>query len=147
MTRAERILHGVAVWTAYYRANPHRFAKDYLNLDLHLFQKIVLIMMNCSTTVAFIGARGIGKSFLSAIFCVIRCILWPGTKICIASGTRGQGIIVLEKIVLELKPNSPLLAAEIDDKQTRINGTNAQIIFKNGSFIKVVTAGDTARQL
>lgn len=145
MTRAERILHGVAVWTAYYRANPHRFAKDYLNLDLHLFQKIVLIMMNCSTTVAFIGARGIGKSFLSAIFCVIRCILWPGTKICIASGTRGQGIIVLEKIVLELKPNSPLLAAEIDDKQTRINGTNAQIIFKNGSFIKVVTAGDTAR--
>ena len=51
----------------------------------------------------------------------------------------------MEKIVLELKPNSPLLAAEIDDKQTRINGTNAQIIFKNGSFIKVVTAGDTAR--
>lgn len=145
MTRYERILQGIAVWTAYYRANPHRFAKDYLNLDLHLFQKIVLIMMNLSTTVAFIGARGIGKSFLSAVFCVTRAILYPGTKICIASGTRGQGIIVLEKIILELKPNSPLLAAEIDDKQTRINGTNAQIIFKNGSFIKVVTASDTAR--
>lgn len=47
--------------------------------------------------------------------------------------------------MLELKPNSPELAAEIDDKQTRIGGTNAQIVFKNGSYIKVVTAADSAR--
>jgi hypothetical protein len=102
-------------------------------------------MMNWSTTTAFIGSRGIGKSFLSAVFCVIRCILYPGTKICIASGTRGQSINVLEKIILELKPNSPELAAEIDEKETKINGTNAQIVFKNSSYIKVVTASDSAR--
>lgn len=101
--------------------------------------------MNWSSTTVFIGSRGIGKSFLSAVFCVIRCILYPGTKICIASGTRGQAINVLEKIILELKPNSPELAAEIDDKQTKINGTNAQIVFKNSSYIKVVTASDSAR--
>ena len=47
--------------------------------------------------------------------------------------------------MLELKPNSPELIAEIDDKQTKINGTNAQIVFKNGSYIKVVTAGDSSR--
>lgn len=145
MSRYERIMQGIAVWTAYYRENPHRFAKDFLNLDLHTFQKIVLIMMIRASTFVFIGARGIGKSFLSAVFCVVRAILWPGTKICIASGTRGQGIIVLEKILLELKPNAPLLAAEIDEKQTKMNGTNAQIVFKNGSFIKVVTSGDSAR--
>ena len=102
-------------------------------------------MMNWSSTTTFIGSRGIGKSFLSAVFCVIRCILYPGTKICIASGTRGQSINVLEKIILELKPLSPELAAEIDDKQTKINGTNAQIVFKNSSYIKVVTAADSAR--
>lgn len=145
MSRHERIMQGVAVWTAYYRENPHRFAKDFLSLDLHLFQKIVLVMMIRSANFVFIGARGIGKSFLSAVFCVIRAVLWPGTKICIASGTRGQGIIVLEKILLELKPNSPLLAMEIDEKQTKMNGTNAQIVFKNGSFIKVVTSSDSAR--
>lgn len=145
MARVDRILEGVGIWTSYYRSNPHRFAKDYLNLDLHLFQKFLLVMMNLVTTFVFIAARGIGKSFLSAVFCVIRCILWPGTKICVASGTRGQGAIVLEKILLELKPNAPCLAAEIDEKQTKMNGTNAQIIFKNGSYIKVVTAGDTAR--
>lgn len=47
--------------------------------------------------------------------------------------------------MLELKPYSPELAAEIDEKQTRINGTNAQIVFKNSSYIKVVTASDSAR--
>ena len=145
MTRQDRIISGVAVWCSYYRANPHRFAKDYLHLNLHLFQKILIVMMNWSSTTAFIGSRGIGKSFLSAVFCVIRCILYPGTKICIASGTRGQSINVLEKIILELKPNSPELAAEIDEKETKINGTNAQIVFKNSSYIKVVTASDSAR--
>jgi hypothetical protein len=102
-------------------------------------------MMNMCSVVTFIGARGIGKTFLSAIFCVIRCILWPGTKIVVASGVRNQAINVLEKILLELKPNSKELAMEIDDRQTKINGTNAQIVFKNGSFIKVVTATDSSR--
>lgn len=46
---------------------------------------------------------------------------------------------------MELKPGSRELAAEIDDKQTRFNGTNAQVAFKNGSYIKVVTASDSAR--
>lgn len=145
MTREEKVLHGVGVWTAYYRSNPHRFAHDYLHLDLRLFQKILLIMMNFSMEFVFIGSRGIGKTFLSAIFCVIRSILYPGTRICIASGTRGQSINVLEKIIQELKPNSPELAAEIDEKETKINGTNAQIVFKNTSVIKVVTASDSAR--
>ena len=47
--------------------------------------------------------------------------------------------------MLELKPNSPELAAEIDEKESKINGTNAQIVFKNSSYIKVVTASDSAR--
>lgn len=144
-SKNQRILCGAAKYCAYYRANPHRFAKDYLHLDLRLFQKILLVMMNLATTMVFIGTRGIGKTFLSAIFCVIRCILYPGTKICIASGTRGQAVNVLEKIILELKPNSQELAAEIDEKQTKLGNTNAQIIFKNGSYIKVVTASDSSR--
>lgn len=78
MTRKEKILNGAALWCAYYRENPHRFAHDYLHLNLHLFQKILLVMMNWSSTTVFIGSRGIGKTFLSAVFCVIRCVLYPG---------------------------------------------------------------------
>ncbi len=140
-----RLSDSVAVWCAFYRANPARFVKDYLHINLKLFQKILITMMMLSTVFVFIATRGIGKTYMSAIYSVVRCILYPGTKVCIASGTRGQAINVLEKILLELKPNSPELAAEIDDRQTNINGTNAQIVFKNGSYIKVVTASDTSR--
>lgn len=102
-------------------------------------------MMFWSTTFVLIACRGLGKTFISAVYCVIRCILYPGTKVCIASGTRGQAINVLEKIMFELKPISPELRAEIDEKNSKVNGTNAQIVFKNTSVIKVVTASDSSR--
>ena len=87
-------MEGAAVWIAFYRANPHRFAKDYLHLNLHLFQKILIIMMNWSSTTVFIGSRGIGKSFLSAVFCVIRCILYlTGSAVCLII----SGIINMRK--------------------------------------------------
>lgn len=145
MSRYQNILNGAALWGAFYRANPDKFAEQYLHLKLKVFQKILLVMMFWSTTFVLIACRGLGKTFLSAVYCVVRCILYPGTKVCIASGTRGQAINVLEKIMLELRPISPELRAEIDDKQTKINGTNAQIVFKNTSAIKVVTASDSSR--
>ena len=145
MSRREKIMTGAAHYVAFYRKNPHVFAEQYLRLRLKLFQKILLIMMNLCTTLVFIGSRGIGKTFLTAIFCVTRCVLYPGTRICIASGTRGQAINVLEKIMLELVPNSPELAAEIDMKQSKTNGTEARVVFFNTSSIKVVTASDSAR--
>ena len=138
-------MNGAAIWGAFYRENPDLFARDYLHLRLRKFQKILLVMMFWSNVFVFIAARGLGKTFLSAIYCVTRCILYPGTKVCIASGTRGQAINVLEKIMYELKPASPELCAEIDEKQSKVNGTNAQIVFFNTSVIKVVTASDSAR--
>lgn len=145
MTRYQKVLNGAAFWGSYYRFNPDLFARDYLHLELRTFQAILLCVMFWCTTFVFIAARGLGKSFLSAIYCVTRCILYPGTRICISSSTRGQSINVLEKILYELKPKSQELCAEIDEKETKINGTNAQIVFKNSSVIKVVTASDSAR--
>lgn len=145
MDRYQSILNGAALWGAFYRANPDKFCEDYLHLRLKLFQKVLLTMMFWSTTFVLIACRGLGKTYLSAVYCVVRCILYPGTKVCIASGTRGQAVNVLEKIILELKPISPELRAEIDEKQSKINGTNAQIVFKNTSVIKVVTASDSSR--
>jgi hypothetical protein len=141
----QKVLDGVAIWAGYYRSNIHRFAEDYLHVHLKLFQIFLLYMMNLSTTFVFIGFRGIGKSFLCAIFCCARAILYPGSRIVIASGTRSQSINILEKIITEIKPNSPELASEIDEKETNINNTSARIGFLNGSYIKVVTASDTAR--
>lgn len=142
-TKEGRILLGVDAWAGFYRANPHRFAADYLNVRLRLFQKILLFMMNICNFFCYIAARGQGKSWLLAVFCCVRCILYPGTKVCIASGTRGQSVNILEKIKIELMPNSVYLKNEIANLV--ISNTNAYIDFKNGSSIKVVTASDSAR--
>lgn len=143
--RQQRILRNVAAAAGFYRHNPHRFAKDFLHLELHIFQKILLVLMNICSTFVFLACRGLGKTFLCAVFCCIRAILYPGTKICIASGTRGQSVNVLEKIMMELKPNSPELAYEIDEKETRYSGAEPKVVFKNGSYIKVVTSSDSSR--
>lgn len=102
-------------------------------------------MMFHVTVAVVTGARGIGKTFLSAIYCVTRAILYPGTAICLASGNRGQATLVIAKIIEELEPRSPELRAEINQKETRITSNLAQVVFNNGSTIKVVTASDSAR--
>lgn len=56
--KATRIMNAVAKWCSFYRANPHRFCKDYLNLNLHPFQIVLLYMMNLATNFCFIGSRG-----------------------------------------------------------------------------------------
>lgn len=56
--KSTRIMNAVANMAAFYRANPHRFAKDYLNINLKLFQKILIYMMNFSSNLMFIAARG-----------------------------------------------------------------------------------------
>ena len=56
--REESILNGVRKWASFYRANPHRFAEDYLGVTLKLFQKILLYMMNISNFFCYIAARG-----------------------------------------------------------------------------------------
>lgn len=145
MDRYQNVLNGAAIWGSFYRQNPDKFVEDYLHIRLKLFQRILICMMFWSTTFVLVACRGLGKTFMSAVYCCARCILFPGTKVCIASKTRGQGLNVLEKIILELKPVSAELRAEIDEKETKINGTNAQIVFKNTSVIKVVTASDSSR--
>lgn len=130
---------------AYYRANPHRFVKDFLHIDLRWFQKIVIYAMNMNPAFCMIASRGLGKSFLIAIYCCVRCVLYPGTKICIASGTRGQATNVLEKIRTEIIPKSNELKCELRGGDIKIAASEAIALFKNGSYIKVVTASDSAR--
>lgn len=87
------------------------------------------------------------KTWLTALFCVVRCILFPGSKICIASSTRPQANQVLLKITDDFCKNygwgSDNLNNEIGYKSVGAN--NAVIEFKNGSWIRVVTASDSGR--
>ena len=56
--KSERIMLGIAIWAGFYRSNPHRFVKDYLNVNLKLFQKILLYAMMHNNFFMYIAARG-----------------------------------------------------------------------------------------
>ena len=147
--KSEKIMQGIAYWAAFYRHNPQRFVKDYLNVNLKLFQKILIYMMMCSNYFMYLAARGQSKTWLTALFCIVRCILYPKTKIIVASATRTQGNEVLLKITDDFMKNytwgSDNLRREINEKETTVGTNKAVISFKNGSWIKVVTASDTGR--
>jgi len=130
-------------WTYYYRNNLHKFCEDYLNINyLKLFQIILLTMMDFSNHFMFIASRGLGKTFLVALYCVCRCVLYPGTKIIVASGNLNQAKEIIGKIEKEFIPKSPLLNMEIK----KINTTGSPyVLFGNGSFIEAVASNQGAR--
>ena len=142
MTRSERLMNGIGLWTSYYRKFPHIFVKEYLGINLKTFQCILIYMMMHFNYFCYIASRGQGKSFLTAIFCCVRAILFPETKIIVAAGLKSQAIEVIEKIS-DMRLNSPNLDREIDELKTGAN--DARVTFKNGSWIRVVAANQGAR--
>ena len=139
----ENLLDGIKIWTEYWRKNPHRFCEDWLGIHLYPFQMLLLYMMNTSNSFVFTASRGLGKSFLTAVFCCVRCILYPGTKIVIASGNKKQAANIITEKVEELRTKYPRLQAEIDKITT--NHESVKCIFKNTSVISIVASNDGAR--
>lgn len=142
-SRSEAFEEGIEIWGSYYRANPHRFVLDMFGIKLKPFQSILLWAMMNNYFFMFIGGRGIGKSFLSAIYVTVRCILYPETKIIITSGIKSQGVSVLRKIKEEILPKSSIIQRDIIDINT--GAQDPRIDFRNGSWIRVVAPNEGAR--
>ena len=144
--REENINNNIAMWCSFWRENPHRFIVDYLGIKLFIFQQILIYFFFKKDFSLFLGSRGLGKTFLVAVFCCARAILYPGTNIVVVSSTRQQsGIIINQKIAKELMGKYPLLATEIKEIKTGIN--ESTVIFKNGSTIQTAVCSDNARGL
>ena len=130
-------------WTTFYRLNLHRFVEHYFGIELFFFQKILLFFMNLNTFFMLVAARGLSKSFMIAIFACARCVLYPNTKVIIASGIKKQAkLIITEKIEKELM-QYPNFAREI--KQVKSSSNDATVIFHNGSTIEAVTSSENSR--
>lgn len=133
-------------WGSYWRKNPHRFVKDYLGIDLFLYQKFLLYMIERTNVFMYIAARGQGKSFLVALYCIVRSILYPNTNIVLASGVKKQAqLIITEKIVFFFN-NYEAVRNEIGDRRNIKSGANeTSVSFLNGSKIVAVASNDNAR--
>lgn len=143
-SKTDSIMNIIAERCSYYRANPQRFVQDFIpNLKLKIFQVILLWAMFNNDVFYYIASRGQGKTYLVGLYCLIRCILYPGTKIKVASYTFKQAKEVVLKITDDFLHKSPLLASEIEKVSTGQN--DCYIYFKNGSWIRVCVAGESAR--
>ena len=58
--KEQHLMKQIGKWCSFYRADPHRFCADYLNIRLKTFQKILICMMNICHYFMYIAARGQG---------------------------------------------------------------------------------------
>lgn len=143
----ETLVENLKSFFCYWRLNIHRFCIEYLGVRVHLFQQILLYLMDapqCKTLTSFIffASRGLGKSFLTMLFCIAKCILYPNITIKVASSTIKQAISFAKKIN-EIKNGRPNIENEIEDISITKDG--ALITFKNGSTIEAVVCSENAR--
>ena len=130
-------------YVTFYRRNIPVFVEHYLKIPLHWYQIIWLYLLNMYISVVIIAGRASAKSFVIAIFSCAKCILYPNTKVVIASGSKKQAsLIVKEKIQKELMPKSKNLRREIETIKTSTN--DIEVVFRNGSSIVVVVGGEGA---
>lgn len=146
--KRERLDEGIKIWADFYRQNIHRFVADYLGIQLKPFQVVLLYMIEKSNLVSLITSRGLGKSWLVALYCCCRAILYPGQKIVVSTETKDQSRrLIREKIVNELMDMSPNLRREINPKEVKIGTNESYVKFKNGSTIIAINASENTRGL
>lgn len=139
-------------WTkfiSYYRYYMDKFAIDVLGLKLYPFQRMILRAMARYQNSMFIACRGLGKSYLTAVFFICYAILYPNSKLGIASGMGQQARnVIIQKIKGELIKNENI-AREIQFP-IKTGADDCVVVLKNGSEIRAITlaqdkGGDSAR--
>lgn len=91
--------------------NPKYFGstcKLLFDIELHPIQIAILQEFWIRPFPMFVASRGFGKSFLMAIYCILRCILVPGTKIVVVGAAFRQSKIIFEYMETIWR-NSPIL--------------------------------------
>ncbi len=83
-------------------------AKLLFDIELHPIQIAILQEFWLRPFPMFVASRGFGKSFLMAMYCTLRCILVPGTKIVVVGAAFRQSKIIFEYMET-LWRNSPIL--------------------------------------
>ncbi len=139
----EKRKNRVKSWVTFYRNNMSIFIEHYLGIKLFPYQRFMIELMLRCTEFLGIASRASAKSWLVAVYCIARCILYPGTTIALASSTKAQaGLIIADKCVA-LRNDHPNVAREISNIVT--NQNKWEVTFHNGSKINVVVSGEGGR--
>ena len=78
------------------------------DIELHPIQVAILQEFWIRPFPMFIASRGFGKSFLMSLYCILKCVFTPGTKIVVVGAAFRQSKIIFEYMETIWK-NSPIL--------------------------------------
>lgn len=97
------------------------FCKEILNITLLPFQAVILREMWDRRFPILIGSRGLGKSWLLALYAMLRMLFMPGRKIVITGAGFRQSKIIFEYME-KIWYGSPLLRDIVGDTSSDRNG-------------------------
>ncbi len=129
----------------YYRLRPVRAAKDLLNMNLNWFQRIELRAAWWKPYVLWVFGRGVGKTYLLAVFSVLRGMLYSNTKIGALGPVKRQGDYIFREMLI-IYNQSPCFRASLK-KPISISPLQSIALFTNGSEIKNIPVGIEGRNV
>ena len=151
----ERIKAAIPVvrqYVAYWREYPDMFVEflcgdNKENFQLFFYQRLFLraVMRHRYAYATF--PRAYSKSFLSVLVLMLRCVLYPGSKLFVTTGGKEQAAGIAKEKSDELCKLIPGLRNELDMTRgkTKSSKDNIELIFKNGSKLDIMAARQSSR--
>ena len=142
----------VRQYVAYWREYPDMFVEflcgdNKENFQLFFYQRLFLraVMRHRYAYATF--PRAYSKSFLSVLVLMLRCVLYPGSKLFVTTGGKEQAAGIAKEKSDELCKLIPGLANELDltRGKTKTSKDNIELIFKNGSKLDIMAARQSSR--
>ena len=134
-------------YCSYFRWYPDKFI-DFIQPDdpkitLYVYQRIYLRIMMRYRKVFLTATRGTSKSFLQNLAFVLKCIMYPGTKLFTCAPGKEQSAKITQDCLDDIFEYFPLLRKEV--KIYMKNKDYTKLIFYNGSKYDVVQMKDSTR--
>lgn len=111
-----------------------------LGLELWVGQKAMLLAMMRCRFVMIVAGRGLGKSFIMAVYAILKAMLFPKERIGIVSYSFRQAKFVFAEISRRYAESPTLQNACL--KPPTLGSDSCYLPFKNGSFIQALPLGD-----
>ncbi len=154
--RLQPVIPILKQYIAFWREYPDLFV-DFLQdggdpakekqLKFFFYQRVFLRISVRYRQVYAVFPRGYSKSFLAVLSLMIRCVLYPGSKLFTAAGGKSQSASILKEKVDEICRMVPAFNKEIDRRPGKTQEQKDKCVyrFKNGSYFDNVAANEKAR--
>ena len=114
-------------------------------IKLRAFQEIILKGLFNRNYSMCVMARGAGKSFLAAVFCILYCIFNPGTKVVIAGPTFRTARNIFTELQRMVKSKGAELLAQAFDSKPSLRSDLFTWEINGGSITAIPLSGEKIR--